>query len=66
MRREVILMIRASMISPQPGWTPAFGCHTQHAVRISVLKNYDAGPSVEFRGVRLRAVAAQEGCGNVG
>ncbi|SDP19127.1 hypothetical protein SAMN04487914_10526 [Arthrobacter sp. ok909] len=54
------------MISPQPGCTPAFGCHTQHAVRISVLKNYDAGPPVEFRGVRLRAVAAQEGCGNVG
>jgi hypothetical protein len=33
---------------------------------LTLLKNYDAGPPVEFRGVRVRAVAAQEGCGNVG
>jgi glycerophosphoryl diester phosphodiesterase len=33
---------------------------------LTLLKNYDAGPAVEFRGVRVRAVAAQEGCGNVG
>ena len=33
---------------------------------LTLRKNYDAGPAVEFRGVRVRAVAAQEGCGNVG
>jgi hypothetical protein len=33
---------------------------------LTLLKNYDAGPAVEFRGVRVRAAAAQEGCGNVG
>ena len=32
----------------------------------SLLKNYAAGPPVEFRGVRLRAVAAKDGCENVG
>ena len=33
---------------------------------LTLLKNYDAGPPVEFRGVRVRAGAAQAGCGNVG
>lgn len=32
----------------------------------SLLKNYDAGPPLEFRGVRLRAVAAKDDCRNVG
>ena len=33
---------------------------------MTLRKNYDDGPAVEFRGVRLRTVAAQEGCSNVG
>jgi len=32
----------------------------------SLLKNYDAGPAVEFRRVRVRAAAASERCTNVG
>lgn len=32
----------------------------------SLLKNYDAGPPVEFRGIRVRAVAAKDNCQNVG
>ncbi|WP_427133182.1 hypothetical protein [Pseudarthrobacter sp. S9] len=33
---------------------------------VSLLKNYDASPSFEFRGVPVRAVAAKNSCGNVG
>lgn len=32
----------------------------------SLLKNYDAGPPVEFRGIRVRAAAARGNCQNVG
>ncbi|PVZ59005.1 glycerophosphodiester phosphodiesterase [Arthrobacter sp. H-02-3] len=48
------------------GWEVSSGDTRYGGAWLTLLKNYDAGPPVEFRGVRLRAVAAQEGCGNVG
>ncbi|MFF2244487.1 glycerophosphodiester phosphodiesterase [Arthrobacter sp. NPDC058130] len=48
------------------GWSVSAEDSRYGGAWLTLLKNYDAGPPVEFRGVRVRAVAAQEGCGNVG
>ena len=48
------------------GWNVSSEDTSYGGTWLTLLKNYDAGPAVEFRGVRVRAVAAQEGCGNVG
>jgi hypothetical protein len=48
------------------GWNVSSDDTRYGGTCLALLKNYDAGPPVEFRGVRVRAVAAQEACGNVG
>ena len=49
-----------------PRWTVRSDDSRYGGGWFSLLKNYDAGPAVEFRRVRVRAAAASERCANVG
>lgn len=48
------------------GWTVTSEDTRYGGAWFSLLKNYGAGPPVEFRSVRVRAAAAKDSCGNVG
>ena len=61
---------RSLTVQRLEGGTPRWSVRTDDAryggAWFSLLKNYDAGPPVEFRRVRLRAAAGSERCSNVG